>query len=134
MGVDTRNIHRDQTGYLIGGTVLLLIGILNGSLTSGTGLFCTLWLVRWFGLDYKLAVAYTLVVVGIFWNGTGAITLALLGTVQWSWLPVLILGSLIGGYTGAHLAIKSHNSSIKRAFELVTFLTGLALILKALTA
>jgi len=134
MGVDTRNIHRDQTGYLIGGTVLLLIGILNGSLTSGTGLFCTLWLVRWFGLDYKLAVAYTLVVVGIFWNGTGAITLALLGTVQWSWLPVLILGSLIGGYAGAHLAIKSHNSSIKRAFELVTFLTGLALILKALTA
>ena len=134
MGVDTRNIHHDQTGYLIGGTVLLLIGILNGSLTSGTGLFCTLWLVRWFGLDYKLAVAYTLVVVGIFWNGTGAITLALLGTVQWSWLPVLILGSLIGGYAGAHLAIKSHNSSIKRAFELVTFLTGLALILKALTA
>ena len=134
MGVDTRNIHRDQTGYLIGGTVLLLIGILNGSLTSGTGLFCTLWLVRWFGLDYKLAVAYTLVVVGIFWNGTGAITLALLGTVQWSWLPVLILGSLIGGYAGAHLAIKSHSSSIKRAFELVTFLTGLALILKALTA
>ena len=134
MGVDAKNIHRDQTGYLIGGAVLLLIGILNGSLTSGTGLFCTLWLVRWFGLDYKLAVAYTLVVVGIFWNGTGAITLAVLGTVQWSWLPVLILGSLIGGYAGAHLAIKSHNSSIKRAFELVTFLTGLALILKALTA
>ena len=134
MGVEANNIHRDQTGYLIGGSVLLLIGILNGSLTSGTGLFCTLWLVRWFGLDYKLAVAYTLVVVGIFWNGTGAITLAILGTVQWSWLPVLILGSLIGGYAGAHLAIKSHNSSIKRAFELVTFLTGLALILKALTA
>ncbi|MFW2440822.1 MAG: sulfite exporter TauE/SafE family protein [Arenicellales bacterium] len=134
MGVEASNIHRDQTGYLIGGTVLLVIGILNGSLTSGTGLFCTLWLVRWFGLDYKLAVAYTLVVVGIFWNGTGAITLALLGTVKWSWLPVLILGSVIGGYAGAHLAIISHNSSIKRAFELVTFLTGLALILKALTA
>ena len=132
MGVDAKNTHRDLTGYLIGGAVLLLIGILNGSLTSGTGLFCTLWLVRWFGLDYKLAIAYTLVVVGIFWNGTGAITLAILGTVQWSWLPVLLLGSAIGGYAGAHLAINSHNSSIKRAFELVTFVTGLALIVKAL--
>ena len=130
MGVHASSIHRDNTGYLVGGTILFAIGILNGSLTSGTGLFCTIWLIRWFGLDYKLAVAYTLVVVGIFWNGSGAITLALLGTVKWSWLPALILGSVIGGYSGAHLAIRSHNSSIKRAFELVTLITGLALILK----
>jgi hypothetical protein len=134
MGIGFIAMHRDAYGYFIGGAALLLIGVLNGSLTSGTGLFCTLWLVRWFGLDYKLAVAYTLVVVGIFWNGSGAITLALLGTVEWSWLPVLILGSAVGGYAGAHLAIRSHNSSIKRAFELVTLITGLALIGKALTA
>ena len=42
---------------LIGMGVLFLIGALNGSLTSGTGLFVTLWLVRWFGLDYKHAFA-----------------------------------------------------------------------------
>ena len=134
MGIDLETMHRDAYGYLIGGVVLFLIGVLNGSLTSGTGLFCTIWLVRWFGLDYKLAVAYTLVVVGIFWNGSGALTLALLGTVKWSWLPVLIIGSAVGGYSGAHLAIRSHNSSIKRAFELVTLITGFALIVKALTA
>jgi len=134
MGVDLKVMHRDGFGYLTGGIVLMLIGVLNGSLTSGTGLFCTIWLVRWFGLDYKLAVAYTLVIVGIFWNGTGAVTLALLGTVKWSWLPVLLIGSAVGGYAGAHLAIKSHNSSIKRAFELVTLITGLALIFKALTS
>ena len=133
MGIDLKTMHRDAYGYLIGAVVLFFIGVLNGSLTSGTGLFCTIWLVRWFGLDYKLAVAYTLVVVGIFWNGSGALTLALLGTVKWSWLPVLIIGSAVGGYSGAHLAIKSHNSSIKRAFELVTLVTGLALIIKALT-
>ena len=134
MGIDLKTMHRDEYGYLLGGVVLFFIGVLNGSLTSGTGLFCTIWLVRWFGLDYKLAVAYTLVVVGIFWNGSGALTLALLGTVKWSWLPVLIIGSAVGGYSGAHLAIRSHNSSIKRAFELVTLVTGLALIIKALTA
>ncbi len=49
-----RNRHR--RGYWLGGAVLFLIGILNGSLTSGIGLFCTLWLVRWFGLDYRRAL------------------------------------------------------------------------------
>ena len=56
--------NRTLFGYVIGGGILFWIGVLNGSLTSGSGLFVTLWLVRWFGLDYKTAVAYTLVLVG----------------------------------------------------------------------
>ncbi|MFQ5470818.1 MAG: sulfite exporter TauE/SafE family protein, partial [Gammaproteobacteria bacterium] len=32
-------LHRNFNGYLLGGIVLFLIGVLNGSLTSGTGLF-----------------------------------------------------------------------------------------------
>jgi uncharacterized membrane protein YfcA len=47
--------------FAVGGLVLFIIGVLNGSLTSGTGLFVTLWLVQWFGMDYKRAVAHTLV-------------------------------------------------------------------------
>lgn len=97
--------NRNVKGLCIGGLGLFSIGVLNGSLTSGTGLFVTLWLVRWFGLDYQRAVAYTLVLVGIFWNGGGALTLGLLGDIQWSWLPALLAGSLLGGYLGAHLAI-----------------------------
>jgi uncharacterized membrane protein YfcA len=42
---------------------------------------------------------------------------------------VLLLGSLFGGYLGAHLAIRSGNRWIKRAFELVTLLVGVELIL-----
>ena len=99
----TRNRH--LRGYCIGGTVLFAIGILNGSLTSGTGLFVTIWLVRWFGLEYKTAVAYTLILVGLFWNGFGALTLALQTPVHWQWLPALLLGSLLGGYLGAHFSI-----------------------------
>lgn len=126
--------NRHPGGYLVGGAVLTAIGVLNGSLTSGTGLFCTIWLVRWFGLDYRMAVAYTLVVVGLFWNGTGAVTLGILGEIQWTWLPALLTGSVTGGYLGAHLAIRGRNTSIKRAFELVTFVTGLALILRTLAS
>ena len=123
--------NRTTQGYIIGGLVIMLIGILNGSLTSGTGLFVTLWLVRWFGLDYKTAVTYTLILVGIFWNASGAITLGFLSEIQWSWLPALILGSLIGGYLGAHLAIVKGNKLVKRAFEILTVLVGLALIMQA---
>ena len=121
-------IHRDNRGYLLGGGVLFLLGVLNGSLTSGTGLFVTIWLVRWFGMDYKLAIAHTLVLVGVFWNGTGALTLGILGTIRWDWLPALLLGSLLGGYLGAHLAIKKGNRWIKRAYEIVTILVGATLI------
>jgi uncharacterized membrane protein YfcA len=120
--------NRNRRGFILGGLGLFLIGILNGSLTSGTGLFVTLWLVRWFGLDYRRAVAYTLVLVGMFWNGTGAVTLAVLTEIRWSWLPVLLAGSLLGGYLGAHLAIRQGNRWIKRAFELITLVIGIKLI------
>lgn len=121
--------NRDIRGLLIGGLVIFSIGFLNGSLSAGTGLFLTLWLIRWFGFDYKRAVAHTLVLVGMFWNGTGALTLSLLGEVQWDWLPVLLAGSLLGGYLGAHLSIKKGNRWVKKGFEFVTFLVGLKLII-----
>ncbi len=120
--------NRHWAGLLRGGLVLFGIGVLNGSLTSGSGLFVTLWLVRWFGLDYRRAVAYTMILVGLFWNGTGALTLSLLGTVAWDWLPALLVGSLLGGYVGSHLALIHGNYWIKKAFEIVTLLVGLKLI------
>ena len=116
---------------LVGGVGLAAIGVLNGSLTSGTGLFVTLWLVRWFGLDYSRAVAYTLILVGLFWNGAGAITLGSQGQIAWSWLPMLLTGSIAGGYLGAHLAIVKGNRLVKRAFESLSLLMGLSLLIKS---
>ena len=128
LGLAEQPRNRDGRGLWLGGLGLFGIGVLNGSLTSGTGLFVTLWLVRWFGADYRQAVAYTLVLVGVFWNGSGAVALGILGDVQWEWLPALLLGSLLGGYAGAHLAILKGNIWIKRAFETVTLLVGIKLI------
>lgn len=115
-------------GLAIGMGGLFIVGFLNGSITSGSGLFLTIWLIRHFGMDYKRAVAYTLVLCGLVWNGTGAVVLGLAGDVAWNWLPALIVGSLIGGYVGTHLAIKQGNKLMKRAFEITTILIGLKLI------
>ncbi|RUM90056.1 MAG: sulfite exporter TauE/SafE family protein [Thiomicrospira sp.] len=132
LGQSSSAKHQTLPGLLVGGIVLFFIGVLNGSLTSGTGLFVTIWLIVWFGFDYKAAVAYTLVLVGIFWNGVGAWTLGVQGQIEWSWLPALILGSLIGGYLGAHFSIVRGNQLVKRSFEIVTVLVGIALIAKAI--
>lgn len=129
LGQDFSPKHQDMKGLMLGGVGLWVIGVLNGSLTSGTGLFATLWLIRWFGMDYRRAVAHTLVLVGLFWNGTGALTLGLLTEIRWDWLPALLLGSLLGGYLGAHLSIIKGNLWIKRGFEAVTLVVGAKLIM-----
>lgn len=120
--------HRDKQGFIVGAGLLFIVGFLNGSIASGTGLFATLLLIRWFGMDYKRAVAYTLIIVGLFWNGSGAVVLAFISEVKWSWIPVLLLGSFVGGYLGAHLAILKGNQWIKRSYEIVTVLVGLKLL------
>lgn len=126
--------RKSQNGlhWAIGGVGLFLIGVLNGSLTSGTGLFVTIWLVRWFGLDFTKAVSYTLILVGLFWNGAGAYFLGVQTTIAWEWLPPLLAGSVIGGYAGAHWALAKGNGLVKRAFECLTMLVGLHLIVRAL--
>jgi uncharacterized membrane protein YfcA len=128
LGMTFEPKNRTGSGLLIGMAGLFVVGFLNGSITSGTGLFLTIWLIRYFGMDYKRAVAYTLILCGFFWNGTGAVVLGVLGTVAWDWMPALLAGSIIGGYLGTHLAIAKGNIWIKRGFEITTIAIGLKLI------
>ncbi len=128
LGQDHTPRNRDLRGYFIGSLLIFFVGIFNGSLSSGSGLFLTMVFVKYFGLDYKRAVAYTMALCGLIWNGTGALVLGIIGTVQYNWLPALLLGAVIGGYTGSHLAIIKGNLWIKRSFELVTILVGLKLL------
>ncbi|MDP2785906.1 MAG: sulfite exporter TauE/SafE family protein [Sulfurimicrobium sp.] len=128
LGMEHRPRNRAGRALASGMVGLFVVGFLNGSITSGTGLFLTMWLIHHFGLDYKRAVAYTLVLCGLVWNGTGALVLGMLGTIAWGWMPALLAGSLIGGYLGSHYAIKKGNLWIKRVFEIVTILIGLKLI------
>lgn len=128
LGLEHVPKNRAGRALFSGALGLFLIGVLNGSITSGTGLFLTMWLIHHFGLDYKRAVAYTLILCGLFWNGTGAVVLGLLGNIAWDWMPALLAGSLLGGYFGTHFALKKGNRWIKRAFELVTILIGAKLL------
>ena len=121
--------NRDLRGILIGGLALFLIGIFNGSFTAGSGLFLTLVLILWYGLDYKRAVAYTMALCGVFWNAAGAAALMSFGEpIYWPWLPVLLIASFVGGYTGAHFNTLKGNTWIKYAFTAITLMSGVSLL------
>ncbi|CAH6814036.1 putative membrane transporter protein [Vibrio chagasii] len=130
LGQEEQLKNRDMKGWIVGGVGLALIGIINGSLTAGSGLLVTLFLVRWFGFTYKQAVALTMICVGLFWNGIGGIAIVQAGApIYWVWLPILLLSSFIGGSLGAVLANRSSNQLVKTAFEILTFAVGIKLLL-----
>ena len=111
---------------------IFLIGILNGSISSGTGLFVTILLIKTFGIDFISAVSLTFLTVGIFWNLTGAIFLSKIGSVPLNILIILIFGSFTGGFFGTHLSILKGNLLVKKTFTTVCFLVGISLLIKAI--
>ena len=109
--------------------IMTLIAILNGALSAGTGLIFTIFLIIFYGMDYKTAIAYTLIIVGLFYNLIGAIALGLFTQINTSIIIPLILGSLFGGYLGAKLALSKDNKTIKNIYQLVTITVGVSLVL-----
>ncbi len=119
------------TKIILASIGLFFIGFLNGYVSSGTGLFVTIWMITIFNLSFSASIAYTLIFVGIFWNGVGALSLGLHGNIAWTCVPVLIIGSLSGGYLGASFSIIKDARFVKLLFELVCVSVGISLLVKA---
>ncbi len=128
IGLEEKKEAISKSKKVVGFLLIFLVGLLNGSLSAGTGLLFTISLVAIFGMTYKIAVAYTLIIVGFFYNLVGAITLATYASISWEILPSLVIGSLLGGYIGAHLSISKDNQTIKNFYQIVTLIVGLKLI------
>ncbi len=123
------NYFRLKLSFII---PVFLIGILNGSVSSGTGLLMTILLIKIFKLDFLRAVSLTFLSVGIFWNAIGAYFLSRIGSIPTNLLVILILGSFTGGYYGAHLSNLKGNKLIKNTFTVVSLLVGLSLLIKSI--
>ena len=111
---------------------IFIVGILNGSISSGTGLLVTILLIKTFGMDFLRAISLTFFTVGVFWNFTGAICLSRIGSVPSNLLIILIIGSFTGGYFGAHLSKIKGNIIIKKTFTTVCLLIGISLLFKSI--
>ena len=111
---------------------IFFIGILNGSVSSGTGLLVTILLIKTFKMDFLRAVSITFFTVGIFWNAIGAFFLSRIGYIPTDLLVILILGSFTGGYFGAHLSNLKGNKLIKNTFTIVCLFVGVSLLVKSI--
>ena len=111
---------------------IFLIGILNGSVSSGTGLLVTILLIKTFKMDFIRAISSTFFTVGIFWNAIGAFLLSRIGSLPTNLLVILILGSFLGGYFGAHLSNLKGNKLVKKAFTAICLIVGISLFIKSL--
>ena len=123
------NLFRLKLSFII---PIFLIGILNGSISSGTGLLVTFLLIKILQMDFLRAVSLTFFSVGIFWNAIGAISLSRIGSLPTNLLVILILGSFTGGLLGAHLSNLKGNKLIKNIFTVVSFFVGLSLLIKSI--
>jgi len=128
-GEKTTQVKRSFARKITTIMLITLIAMLNGSLSAGTGLIFTVFLIIFYGMDYKTAIAYTLIIVGFFYNLVGAIALGLFTQIKTSIVLPLILGSLFGGYLGAKLSLSKDNKTIKTIYQLVTITVGVSLIL-----
>ena len=111
---------------------IFLIGILNGSISSGTGLLVTMVLIKTYGMDFLRAISLTFFSVGIFWNLTGAFFLSKIGLVSLKLLGFLIIGSFLGGYFGAHLSKLKGNLLVKKTFTIICLFVGISLLSKSI--
>ena len=110
--------------------LIFIIGILNGSVSSGTGLLVTILLIKTFGMDFLRAVSVTFFTVGIFWNAVGSVFLSQIGPISFNLLIILLLGSFLGGLLGAHLSNLKGNKLIRKTFTFVCFSVGISLLIK----
>ena len=133
LGLSSRNNELNLIQKIKFLIFIFLIGILNGSISSGTGLLVTILLIKTYGMDFLRAVSLTFLTVGIFWNLTGAIFLSKIGPVPSNILFLLIIGSFTGGYLGAHLTKLKGNTLIKKCFTLICFFIGISLLIKSIS-
>ena len=132
LGLTSVNKNLDLTHKIKFLIFIFFIGILNGSISSGTGLLVTILLIKTFGIDFLRAISLTFFTVGIFWNFTGAIYLSKIGTVPQNILFLLLIGSFAGGYFGAHLSKLKGNELVKKTFTTVCLLVGISLFIKSI--
>ena len=132
LGLSSGNIKLYSVHKIRFFIIIFIIGILNGSISSGTGLLVTILLIKTFGMDFLRAISLTFLTVGIFWNFTGAISLSRIGIVPSNILIILLIGSFTGGFFGAHLSKLKGNILIKKTFITVCFLVGFSLLIKSI--
>jgi uncharacterized membrane protein YfcA len=124
----TTESNTSPSRKVAGGIVLFLIMVFGTMFGVGGGTFLLYALIYFFGMTITQANASGMVL----WL-TGAVTAfvsyATQGAVDYVLAIPLVLGSLVGGYTGAHVAVKKGAAWVKWLLVVVIIISSIKLIL-----
>ena len=111
----------------LGLSIYLLVQIFTGFFGGGTGPIIFYTLMIFFGFTIIEANATQVIPVLILYLSS-LIIFALNGIIDYKIGTVLLAGMAIGGYLGAHLALKKGNKWIKGLFAVVVIISGIRLL------
>ena len=113
-----------RTGYLFYGLVMIWAGFIG----AGSGAMIFYILMFFFGFTINQSSA-TQKIPGLVATLTALTIFILHGLVNWHFGLVLFAGMVIGGYLGAHLALKMGNAWVKVVFVIMVLVLTLRLML-----
>jgi uncharacterized protein len=126
VGVEVRETSWGQ--LLLGLGIYFLVQILAGFLAAGTGTMIYYTLMLFFGVTIT-QVAATQILPFLVLTVSSLLIFAAHGLIEYRVGMVLIAGTAVGGYLGAHLAITQGDAWVRRLFAVVVLVLGARLLL-----
>jgi len=106
-------VGHDATAFAIGASVFeLIVAVYGGYFGGGVGIV-NLAMLAALGMTDIHAMNALKSVLGSVINGVAVVVFVVSRTVYWPQAAVMIAGSVIGGYFGAHYAMKVSSSWIR---------------------
>ena len=112
---------------LLGYCVDFLISIWGGFFAAGSGIFNRYAWTHFFGLT-MVEVAATGKIPWLLTSLVVLVTFIRAGVVHYGYGITLFVGMLVGGYLGAHWAVKKGDVWVKRAFAVFVIISAMQLI------
>lgn len=112
----------------IGTALFFLASTITGFFGPGMGILTVFIMMGCFGFTIITARANTLI-PHLCMAASSLVVLAYSGFIAWIPGFALMAGMLLGGYWGAHHALKQGNAWVKRLFQVVIVITALKLLL-----
>lgn len=119
--------ERSKKHTIFGHVIYFVISVYSGFFGGGTGVFARLIYIFFYKKEIIEAGATDLV-PGLFSNILAVTIMAYVGYVNFMAAIVLLLGMVVGGYLGAHTAVKKGDEWVRVLFVLFILVTGLKLL------
>jgi uncharacterized membrane protein YfcA len=126
VGVEARETSRPRMA--LGLSIYLLVQVLAGFFGGGTGTLIFYTLMMFFGITI-IQVAATQILPFMVLTLSSLIVFAQSGIIDYGIGIVLMAGTAVGGYLGAHIAIESGERWVRRLFAAVVIGAGAKLLL-----